>query len=108
LSAVELELFTALGSEAKTGAEIGDRLGLHPRSQFDFLDSLVSLGLLARDGDGPQIPATAAVVLARKLARGALAGGGGVPCLDLFSLDEFLAALDGHAVEVVVEEGGTR
>src|SRR5438552_633188 len=46
LSAVELELFTALGTGAKTGAEIGDRLGLHPRSQFDFLDSLVSLGLL--------------------------------------------------------------
>ena len=54
LSAVELELFTTLGAATKTGDEIGDRLGLHPRSQFDFLDSLVSLGLLEREGDGPQ------------------------------------------------------
>jgi precorrin-6B methylase 2 len=54
LSAVELELFTDLGDEARTGAEIGDRLGLHRRARFDFLDSLVSLGLLERDGDGPQ------------------------------------------------------
>lgn len=56
LSAVELELFTVLGADAKTAAEIGERLGLHPRSQSDFLDSLVSLGLLERDGDGPQAP----------------------------------------------------
>ena len=54
LSAVELELFTSLGPDAKTGAEIGERLGLHPRSQYDFLDALVSLGLLERDGHGPQ------------------------------------------------------
>lgn len=54
LSAVELELFTALGAGAQTGDEIGDRLGLHPRSRLDFLDSLVSLGLLERDQEGPQ------------------------------------------------------
>jgi O-methyltransferase domain/Dimerisation domain len=54
LSAVELELFTVLGDETMTGPELGDRLGLHPRSLFDFLDALVSLGLLQRDGDGQQ------------------------------------------------------
>lgn len=54
LSAVELELFTVLGEEGKTAAEIGDRLSLHPRSQYDFLDALLSLGLLERDGDGPR------------------------------------------------------
>ncbi len=54
LSAVELELFTLLGAEAKTGSEIGDRLGLHPRSRYDFLDALVALGLLDREGDGPE------------------------------------------------------
>ena len=52
LSAVELELFTQLGSETFTGEEIGDRLGLHPRAIWDFLDGLVALGLLDRDGDG--------------------------------------------------------
>jgi O-methyltransferase domain/Dimerisation domain len=54
LSAVELEVFTVLGSGPKTGAELGDRLELHPRGLFDFLDALVSLGLLEREGDGPE------------------------------------------------------
>lgn len=53
----------------------------------------------ARNGDGPQVPCTAAVVLARKLADGALPGAGARACLDLFTLQEFLAALDGFAVE---------
>jgi hypothetical protein len=52
LSAVELELFTELGSDAMTGVEIGERLGLHPRGIYDFLDTLVALRLLERDGDG--------------------------------------------------------
>jgi O-methyltransferase domain/Dimerisation domain len=54
LSAVELELFTVVGDGSMTGPDIGQRLGLHPRSLFDFLDALVSLGLLERDGDGQQ------------------------------------------------------
>ena len=52
LSAVELEVFTALGASSMTGPELGDRVGLHPRSRTDLLDALVSLGFLARDGDG--------------------------------------------------------
>ncbi|MEK6326116.1 MAG: methyltransferase [Actinomycetota bacterium] len=52
LSAVELELFTRLGAESMTGEEIGERLGLHPRAIYDFLDTLVALRLLERDGDG--------------------------------------------------------
>src|SRR4051795_3445166 len=52
LSAVELGVFTALGSTTMTGAELGGRLGLHPRGTFDFLDGLVALQLLERDGDG--------------------------------------------------------
>ena len=52
LSAVELGLFTELGDEALTGEEIGARLGLHPRAIYDFLDALVALRLLDREGDG--------------------------------------------------------
>jgi Dimerisation domain len=52
LSAVELELFTRLGSESMTGEQIGERLGLHPRAIYDFLDTLVALRFLERDGDG--------------------------------------------------------
>jgi hypothetical protein len=53
LSAVEMGLFTELGEGRLTGPQIGDRLGLHDRSRADFLDALVSLGLLDREGDGP-------------------------------------------------------
>jgi SAM-dependent methyltransferase len=52
LSAVELELFTRLGDDAMTGEEIGEQLSLHPRAIYDFLDTLVALGFLERDGDG--------------------------------------------------------
>jgi len=52
LSAVELQLFTHLGAESMTGEEIRERLGLHPRGIYDFLDTLVALRFLERDGDG--------------------------------------------------------
>lgn len=52
LSAVELEVFTQLGSDAMPGKQLGERLGLHPRAIYDFLDALVALRLLERDGDG--------------------------------------------------------
>jgi SAM-dependent methyltransferase len=54
LSAVELELFTLLGAESMTGEEIGERLELHPRAIYDFLDTLVALHFLERDGDGSE------------------------------------------------------
>jgi len=53
LSAVELGLFTVLGDDGLSAPKIAQRLDLHERSRDDFLDALVSLGLLARDGDGP-------------------------------------------------------
>ena len=52
LSAVELDLFTTLGGGSLCGEEIRKTLGLHPRATFDFLDGLVSLGLLNREGNG--------------------------------------------------------
>jgi len=53
LTAVEFNLFTVLGDGSMTGAELGERLGLHPRGIYDFLDALVALKFLGRDGDGP-------------------------------------------------------
>src|SRR4051812_49016875 len=52
LSAVELGLFTILGSQPLTGAEIAERLELRSRATFDFLDGLVALRLLDRVGSG--------------------------------------------------------
>ena len=53
LSAVELGLFTILADGPQTGAALEEALGLHPRATYDFLDALVALGLLGRQGDGP-------------------------------------------------------
>ncbi len=52
LSAVELGLFTELADGAMTGRRIEQALGLHPRATYDFLDTLVALGLLERAGQG--------------------------------------------------------
>ena len=52
LSAIELGLFTELGSSAKTGGELQAALGLHSRANPDFFDTLVALEFLDRDGDG--------------------------------------------------------
>ena len=52
LSAVELDLFSHLGAESISGEEVGARLALHPRAIYDFLDALVALGFLEREGEG--------------------------------------------------------
>jgi len=52
LSAVELELFTKLGSGEMTGSQIAEALELHARAIPDFPDALVALELLDREGEG--------------------------------------------------------
>lgn len=52
LSSVELGVYTYLAEGTKTQAELSKEFGLHPRSAVDFLDVLVSLGLLDRDEKG--------------------------------------------------------
>ena len=52
LTAVTFDLFTVLGQGRLTGAEIGKKLDLHPRGVADFLDALVAMKFLERDGDG--------------------------------------------------------
>src|ERR1700756_1026923 len=52
LSAVELNLFGTLAAGPLDLATLRARLGLHERAAADFLDALVALGFLRRDGDG--------------------------------------------------------
>lgn len=54
LSAVEIGLFTKLGANAMTGADLQLALGLHPRANPDFFDTLLALRFLERDGEGSQ------------------------------------------------------
>lgn len=57
--------------------------------------------LIARNGDGPHIPAVPAAVLARKLALGQMPGSGAAPCIGLISLSEYLAELKPYAIETL-------
>jgi len=54
LTAVELEVFTTLGDQSMTGEQLGKAIGIHPRGIWDFFDTLVALGFLHREGDGPE------------------------------------------------------
>jgi hypothetical protein len=51
LSAIEMGLFTELAHGPEAFERLRARMGLHPRSARDFLDTLVALGFLLRDGD---------------------------------------------------------
>lgn len=51
LSAIEMGVFTELARGPEAFATLSGRLGLHPRSARDFLDTLVALGFLERTGD---------------------------------------------------------
>jgi SAM-dependent methyltransferase len=52
LSAVELGLFTALGDASLSASDLATCLDLRSRAVYDFLDGLVALGLLEREGAG--------------------------------------------------------
>jgi hypothetical protein len=51
LSAIEIGVFTELSRGPERFEALSGRLGLHPRSARDFLDTLTALGFLQRDGD---------------------------------------------------------
>jgi hypothetical protein len=51
---------------------------------------LLTWHLIAASGHGPYIPATPAVLLAKRLLAGTLTTRGAMPCLGLFTLDELL------------------
>ena len=51
LSAVELGIFTELAQGPMHLDLLSERVGLHPRGARDFLDTLVALGFLKREGD---------------------------------------------------------
>jgi hypothetical protein len=59
LSAVEMEVFTELAKRPESLESLTGRLGLHPRSSRDFLDTLVALGFLERnDGHYANTPSS--------------------------------------------------
>lgn len=59
--------------------------------------------LIAQNGDGPQIPAIASIILAKKILEGKLLPGA-QPCLGLFTLEEFDKEAQGWNIYHTVEE----
>ena len=51
-TAVDHEVFTYIGAGARTGEELRELCGWHPRGVYDLLDALVALALLEREGEG--------------------------------------------------------
>jgi precorrin-6B methylase 2 len=66
LSAIEIGVFTELAGGPEAFAPLCGRLGLHPRSARDFLDTLVALGFLTREGDRYRNSGDADLFLDRK------------------------------------------
>ena len=98
LARLAVPLLRVSASWMATGSDTGIMSVELRGSGLDGARTALRWQLVATDGSGPQVPATAAVVLARKLAGGNLPGAGARPCLDLFTLDEFMHALQAFPI----------
>lgn len=54
--------------------------------------------IVAKNGDGPQIPCMPAIILAAKLSRGEKMEAGAYPCLGLVALEDYMAELSAFEV----------
>ncbi len=59
--------------------------------------------IVAKNGDGPQIPTIPAIVIAKKIARGDFPVVGAMPCVGLVSLSEYLEELSSFEVSTYRE-----
>jgi len=75
------------------GSDRGGMLVTMEGAGHDGRPKRIDWHTVARNGHGPYIPATASVLLARRLLDGTLRIRGAMPCVGLFTLDEFLAEI---------------
>ena len=66
--------------------------------------ALVEWHLTAEAGDGPEVPCMAAILLARKLARGELVQRGALPCIGLITLGEFESEFRRWRISTLIRE----
>ena len=55
--------------------------------------------IIAKNGDGPQIPCVPAIVLAKKIISDKLAFTGAMPCVGMVTLEEYMVELEGFDIE---------
>ncbi len=65
-AAVELDVFTAIGDESATAAEVAQRSGASPRGTRILCDYLTLLGFLTKSGDRYALTEDSAMFLSRK------------------------------------------
>ena len=56
--------------------------------------------IVAKGGDGPNIPTIPAIILAKRIIENQISLTGALPCVNLISLSDFLAELRGYQIEV--------
>lgn len=56
--------------------------------------------IIAKNGDGPQIPTIPAIILTEKLIKGNLKIRGAMPCVGLVSLNEYLNELKNYCIKI--------
>ncbi|MCC2646353.1 MAG: hypothetical protein K0R02_418 [Rickettsiaceae bacterium] len=54
--------------------------------------------IIAKNGDGPQIPCIPTIILAKKLLNNEITYTGAMPCVGMIGLSEYLKELDGFAI----------
>ncbi|MCL4801323.1 MAG: saccharopine dehydrogenase NADP-binding domain-containing protein [Burkholderiales bacterium] len=89
-----------------------DRLGTERGGMLVRLEGIRKSGargrvewhLMAGANHGPEVPCMAAILLARKLARGAIAARGAYPCLGFLALDEFTPELQRWGITTMIGE----
>jgi saccharopine dehydrogenase-like NADP-dependent oxidoreductase len=86
------------------GSDIGAMFVRLSGARHDGSAHSATWQLIARAGDGPNVPAAAAVAIVLGLARGTLAARGAMPCVGVVSLAEILDVLSPFAIETRVEE----
>jgi hypothetical protein len=59
--------------------------------------------IIAKDGDGPQIPCVPAIMLAKKLITDTIITRGAFPCVGMITLDEYMHELSAFSIISVVE-----
>ena len=58
--------------------------------------------IIAEKGDGPQIPCTPAIILAKKLINETVVEKGAMPCVGLITLEEYLEQLKDFSIKEIV------
>ena len=95
--------FTAVGRWlSRTGSDRGGMALLLTGTGADGGPRVLDWQLTALDNQGPEIPCTPAILIARKLLRDEIADRGARACVGFFSLSEFFAELDGYPISASV------